>query len=485
MQNWMALLPASKHEADDASAPTWQPLDVRPLGWWALQFTPRVAQLEEAVVLECHASERLFGGREALRGRLVKGAQAQGVAAWAFASNAVAALCVARHCLAQGGTQADDADARPHTRTVEQLLNTLPFTTLSALRPHAGTLARLGCRTLGDVSALPRGGLGRRFDAAALRALDQAYGRSPLPLSWLTLPAVFDERLELPGRVETAAALLHAARTLLQALCAWLAGLHAGVESFTLRWHHGLRRQEAHAGQHTVRLSNPTRDPERLSQLLHEHLQRLTLAAPVEDISLRAEQIAPLVTHSHSLFPEQGGDQLTAHPDGLLTPAAQRAQKEALWTLLDRLSARLGPERVLAGQVHADHRLEHAQRWQAALHTSPGARDPSSRDRSADTRADLSPWPQPSWLLPQPVPLTLVPDDLGQHEHPHYQGRLQWLAGPHRVEAGWWDNAQPDSACTRDYFLASSPGAGLLWVFRARHAGDTATHAWFLHGLFA
>nr|MBP7503627.1 DNA polymerase Y family protein [Aquabacterium sp.] len=98
---------------------------------------------------------------------------------------------------------------------------------------------------------------------------------------------------------------------------------------------------------------------------------------------------------------------------------------------------------------------------------------------------DLSPWPQPSWLLPQPVPLTLLPDAQGQHEHPHYQGRLQWLAGPHRVEAGWWDNAQPDGACTRDYYLASSPGTGLLWVFRARHAGDTATPAWFLHGLFA
>ena len=50
---------------------------------------------------------------------------------------------------------------------------------------------------------------------------------------------------------------------------------------------------------------------------------------------------------------------------------------------------------------------------------------------------------------------------------------------------GWWDTAQPDSACTRDYYLASSPGAGLLWVFRARHADDTATPAWFLHGLFA
>ncbi len=61
-------------------------------------------------------------------------------------------------------------------------LDALPFETLSALRHHAGTLARLGvCRTLGDVRALPRGGVSRRFDAAALRTLDQAYGLSPLP----------------------------------------------------------------------------------------------------------------------------------------------------------------------------------------------------------------------------------------------------------------------------------------------------------------
>ena len=36
----------------------------------------------------------------------------------------------------------------------------------------------------------------------------------------------------------------------------------------------------------------------------------------------------------------------------------------------------------------------------------------------------------------------------------------------------------------RDYYLASSPGAGLLWVFRARHTGNTSAPAWFLHGLF-
>lgn len=475
MQHWMALLPASRHDAEDGASHPAPTLDAQHLGWWALQFTPRVAQLEEAVVLEYRASERLFGGARTLRARLSDGAQRQGAAAWAFAPHALAALCLARHRLNAGPVAAKDATPD----AVTQALDALPFSTLSALRPHAGTLARLGCRTLGDVRALPRGGVSRRFDAATLRALDQAYGLSPLPLSWLTLPEVFDERLELPGRVESAMALLHGARVLLHRLCAWLAGQHAGVESFTLRWHHGLRRHQAHSGQHTVRLSSPSRDVERLAALLSEHLHHVTLEAPVEELSLRAEQIAPLVAHSHSLFPEQGGEQLTAQPDSLLTPTAQRAQREALWTLLDRLGARLGAERVQTGQLYADHRLEHAQRWQAALPTSPGAQPPSVAQHPA-----LPPWPQPSWVLEAPMPLTMVADAQGLREHPHYQGRLHRLAGPHRVEAGWWDAASPDSACARDYYLASSPGAGLLWVFRARHTGNTSAPAWFLHGLF-
>ena len=313
MQNWMALLPASKHEADDASAPTWQPLDVRPLGWWALQFTPRVAQLEEAVVLECHASERLFGGREALRGRLVKGAQAQGVAAWAFASNALAALCVARHRLAQGGTQADDAN----THTTEQMLKGLPFTTLSALRPHAGTLARLGCRTLGEVRALPRDGLARRFGADLLNALDQAYGQRAGSHPWVSLPERFEHRLECPSAVEHAQGLLFGAQRLLNALLVWLAARQSGVLAFTLHWEHDrVRRSELRGGQVALRTAHATRDMAHLTRLLAEHLARTTLAAPATALRLVADEVAPLPTTSLSLLPGErpvGGEAGIVH----------------------------------------------------------------------------------------------------------------------------------------------------------------------------
>jgi protein ImuB len=64
------------------------------------------------------------------------------------------------------------------------------------------------------------------------------------------------------------------------------------------------------------------------------------------------------------------------------------------------------------------------------------------------------------------------------------------LAGPHRIEAGWWGETS-DSLTVRDYYLASSPGAGLLWVFKTRPAAhevalaSTPPSPWFLHGLFA
>jgi protein ImuB len=45
---------------------------LRGLATWALQFTPRVAISAEAVTLEVEASARLFGGKRALRDRVVQ-----------------------------------------------------------------------------------------------------------------------------------------------------------------------------------------------------------------------------------------------------------------------------------------------------------------------------------------------------------------------------------------------------------------------------
>lgn len=458
-------------------------LSAQHLAWWALQFTPRVALLEEAVVLEVQASERLFGGASVLRARIVEEAQAHGAMAFAHADTALAAVALARHASATEPCTSGPSDDPEDEGEIENLaklaarLDVLPLDVLPGVAAHGPTLARLGCNTLADVRALPRGGLSRRFGAGLLQTLDQAYGRSPEAFEWVVLPPVFDTRLELPGRVESAPAMLFAASRLLQQLCAWLAGRQAGITAFTLRWLHDWhRRDSSREGEWTVRLASPTRDYPRLSRLLAEHLQRIQLSAPVGDISLHADAMEPLPISSQQLFQEHREDQLSARPDGLLTPAAQRAQRDALLALLEKLSVRLGPERVLQARIYADHRLECAQQWLPAMQAL------SDKSRQPDRALRVVDMPQPGWVLPEPLPLALD-HEMGQH--PVYQGRLALLAGPHRVEAGWWDAHTGHARFTRDYYLASSAHAGLLWIFKSQQPTNEAGSPWYLHGFFA
>lgn len=435
---WSALL---LPPGPDATPPSDDQL--RGLAIWALHLTPRTAIVEDAVVMEVEASARLFGGRRALRDRVVAEAADLGVLAIAWSSTSLAALAFARAGRENGIRGALTA-----------LLDVLPMDTLSAVRPHRTTLAQLGCRTLGDVRALPRGGLSRRFDKQLLLALDQAYGLRPEVHAWMELPETFRMRHELMARVEAAPALLFGARRLLLQMCAWLAARHAGISAFTLRWMHDAMRPRGSepGGELTIRTAAPMRDVEHLCRLLAEHLAKTTLQAPVGDLELEALDVQPLEEASKSLLPDTV------------------RQGESLTLTLERIAARLGPEKVRRPVVGEDHRIEWAQHWQPAPQSLPkkGAR----KNR----------FPQPTFLLPEPLRLAM------DGHLPMYQGTLQLLTGPHRIEGGWWHRVQDGDAqgthnVARDYWVARSPHAGVLWVYLERLAKDQT--AWYLHGAFA
>ncbi len=426
--HWASLLPL--HSAS--------PIDTQSLAVWALQFTPRVARVEEAVLLEVEASLRLFGGAESLHALIEAGAQELG-AHVAWAPTGLAALALVRRGLADG-----------LSRPLEQWLDALPLTSLSAVALHQATLARVGCRTLGQVRALPRGGIARRFDAALLTALDQAYGLRPETYAWVDLPETFHARLELMSRVETAPALLFGARRLLLLMAGWLRARRLGATAFTLRWCHDSMRSRAAGtgGELTIRTAAPTQNVEHFARLLAEHLAKVELLAPAGDLELRADAVEPLEEQSHSLIPD---------------PAHQGA---SVRLALERIQARLGEDCIRRPQLCADHRLEWMQQWSA------------EEPRRGSKPQPLHGLPLPTWVMAQPLLLV-------EREHrPYYQGRLQLLLGPDRVEGGWWDReadqAEPTRNVQRDYWLAISPHAGLLWVFQARLAGDKT--AWYLHG---
>lgn len=442
---WSALLLSPP--STDAPRPI-EPASLQALAIWALQFTPRVALADDAVLMEVAGSVRLFGGKRALRDRVWSEGQELGVGQLAWAPNSLAALALARAGRENG-----------LRGPLETLLDALPMTVLSAVRPHALTLAHIGCRTLGDVRALPRGGIARRFDKALLHALDQAYGLAPEVHEWVQLPETFEARLELAFRVDEASALLFGARRLLLQMCGWLAARHSGVTAFTLFWAHDvMRSREAGEGGHlTVGTAEPTRDVEHLCRLLAEHLAKVELAAPVGDLRLSADTVHRLTESSASLLPDNA-----VH------------QGETLHLVLERLAARLGPERVLRPVLVEDHRQEWMCRWQAA---------PLALPRKPVLGPEL---PQPTFVLPLPLRLAM------RGNRPIYQGELQLLAGPQRVEGGWWDRVAPSVSgehveettrhVARDYWVALSALAGVLWVFQTRL--DEAP-AWYLHGHFA
>lgn len=440
--HWIALRPAPDPSGQSAVLAD----DHTALAWWALQFTPLVAQFEDALVLEVSGSERLFGGRAALVNRITHDPKPLEAVELAEGSTALVAL----------GRLWSLAPLCPP--------DDLPLHALAAARAHLVVLQRLGCLTWGQLRSLPRGGLVRRFGAGLVDALDRAYGQQPEVYPWLSVPEVFDAPLELAASVETATAMVFGARRLLRQLQVWLRLRQRGVLALELLWQLDSRRSNAlHTDAHhqggawghlQLRTAQPTQDMQHLQRLMVEQLARVHLPAPVLMLRLRSVQTQVLAGESLSLLPEdlRAGD-----------PVQQ---------LLERLSARLGPQQVLRPALRADFRAEHMQAWSPALDL------PQLVVRAVSEVA-------PGWAL-YPTWLLATPQALEQRAGcPQYHGNLELLAGPQRLESGWLEG-DGDSAL-RDYFVARSQTAGLVWIFRDRLANGLTNKParWYLHGLFA
>lgn len=421
------------------------------LGWWALAYTPRVAWVDEALLLEASASLRLWGGPRALLARLREGDPSAGQMQLASARTGLMAL--ARLRLRRSG------------RTVPlRCPADLPLDVLSPAQPHLPMLAQLGLRTWGEVHALPRAPLVRRFGPALRAALDVAWGQAPESYPWLTAPEHFAQTLELPTRVDAAPALLWAAKRLLMALSLWLRARQQGVRAIELGWRLELKRMNGRAlppeQTLTVRTAQPTQSIDHLLRLLAEHLAHTPMLAPATDLRLRALDTSPWESPSISLLPE-------THTSG-----------EPLHVFVERVTARLGTGSVRQPVPHADHRPEQQQSWQAA-------QTPTSH-RAAPP---IPGWPDalaPTWLLRPPRALAVR---AGQPCHDGASLRL--LTRARRIEAGWWGDALPGHTgqpAARDYFIAQGARQQLLWVYRERPCSTQPAHTtphWFLHGLYA
>jgi protein ImuB len=419
----LALAPRLRVAPRDPAAETEALLGV---AGWAAQFTPGVVlEFPDGVLLEVSGSLKLFGGLEPLLERLRRGLEEMG---W---SSVLAGAPTPRAAfwLALVGKQKFIGESAE----LEPVLAKLPVEVLRCSNETLAAFEAIGVRSLGELRSLPREGVARRFGQGPLAELDRAFGQLPDPRNFFVPPARFGAAIELPAEVTQAEALLFAARRLIVQLAGFLAARSGGVQRFVLR----LRHRDRAATEIVIGLVAPSRDTEHFTLLLRERFAGLSLAEPVREISLQADDVVPLPGRNLGLRLEQG------------KPPGQ-------WEhLVERLQARLGTEAVCGIASRAEHRPEHA-----GVIAEPGAK-----------LLQLDFGERPFWLLDRPKPLAEI------EAVPHHDGPLELLAGPERIESGWWDGGD----VARDYFVARMQNEALVWIYRERRGEG----GWYLHGLFA
>lgn len=386
---------------------------------WAYGFSSQVSlDLPHAVVLEVRRSRQLFGEWPRFEARLREGLQAQRI----------------RHrIVAAPNPHAARVLANVHDRLavdekgLKRALDAVPIERAGLAPDVAQAFGRMGLRRLGQVLALPRASLNKRFPPTLLRHLDRLGGGIG-PLELYEPPNRFDARIEFETEVESSQSLLFPLRRLTADLATFLVSRDDGVQRFSLWMEHEFRP----ATEVRVGLLAPERDAAMLFELARGRVEQAALPAAVRAVRLEARELPRFVPAARDLFDT-------------------RAQQGMPWTQLrERLRARLGDASVQTLGWNADHRPERVT------------------DNIASTPPrDAPSLPRPGWLLATPQLLR--------------EPVARILAGPERVEAGWWDGDD----VRRDYYVVETTRGRRAWVYRPlRRMGDPVP-PFVLHGWFA
>ena len=164
-----------------------------------------------------------------------------------------------------------------------------------------------------------------------------------------------------------------------------------------------------------------------------------------------------------------------------LEAETETRQAESLAALIDRLTARLGEDRVLTPAAADSWIPERAERLAPAL-GRPVVADPGGMGR------------RPILLLdpPEPIrdPLFDLPDGApARFTWRRAPRRITRAEGPERLSPEWWRAAR---ARTRDYYCLEDADGARYWVFREglygrEYAGgpDERAPTWWMHGVLA
>nr|WP_297800687.1 DNA polymerase Y family protein [uncultured Brevundimonas sp.] len=417
------------------------------------RFTPMIAlDAPHGLMLDITGCAHLFGGEEGLSKAVVQRAHRGGLRLrWALASTAQAARALSR--FGSGGLFTE--------QTQRAALRLLPVAALELPAREEEALRRAGLKRLADLDDRPRAPLAARFGKDFPARLARLLGDEDIRITPHRAPApvyfdrIFFELIANPEDIEAVLA------ELVDQTAAHLTLSREGGRQFVASFY----RVDGHVRHIGVQTGHPSRDRDSILRLFREKMA--ALSHPL-DPGFGFDQVRLAVPWTEELADRQTR---LSGPDDL---------DEALDQLIDRLTARLGPDAVLRFEACGSHMPERSARMRPAiLPPREGQNDWPALDPDSPPLRPLQ-----MFDPPQPVEtLAEVPDG--------YPLRFRWrrvlhevkrAEGPERIGGEWW--RAPDQR-TRDYYRIEDQNGRRFWIFRQGLYGETPEPRWYIHGLFA
>ncbi|MHA3977004.1 Y-family DNA polymerase [Halovulum sp. GXIMD14794] len=437
---------------------------LRSVAAWCDRYSPLVGLEKEEeesprLMLDITGCAHLWKGEDGLLDDLLTRLRGQGLHARAgLADTQGAARALALH--ASGGSHPRAVAMPGKTRAA---LDPLPVSALGIGAEVATALTRVGLKTVGCIADLPRAPLARRFGAALMTRLDRTLGREKEALTPLRAPAALSAEKAFFDPISHESDIDRAIALLAEALVPILEDRGLGARRLELR----LFRVDGHVERLEVASAGPLRRADRIAGLFRDRIAGLR-----QDIEAGfGFDLVKLDVLESEHFGGAQGDLVD-----------RRAPEDGFAALVDRLGARLGPERV-RGFVGADTHIP-----ERAFGTLPLSRlRAGSAPSGPAAKVPVPPLSRPLFLLARPEPVETVaqvPDGPPLRFRWRKVGHAVTRAeGPERIACEWWRDGR--SAPTRDYFRVEDGEGYRFWMFRhGLYAREAVQPRWYMHGVF-
>ena len=407
---------------------------------WFIRYSPMVAvQAPDCIIINASGCAHLWGGEEKYVQHIVQRMQEMQYDVQIGMAGTIGAAWAMSHynngkIIISGGEK--------------NALLFLPPASLRIETAVAEKLNKLGLTTNESFLNMPTAVLRRRFGNEFITRMQQALGYVEEHFTAITLPVIYNERLQCGEPISTRTGIEIALHKLLEPLCMHLKKEQKGLRQAIFT----IYKTDGKSQQISIGTNRPTAQEAYIFHLFELKIETLWPSPGIELFTLEAP-----ITEAHGAGQEEIWDK-----ESLIS-------NDNLTSFIDKITNKIGEHKV-------NRFLPAESYWPENSFT---------RTNSVTAGTPMQ-WPvgkiRPLRILLHPeaimvtAPVPDYPPMLFRHKNKIH--KIVKADGPERIEQEWWIQ----EGLHRDYYYVEDEQGCRYWLFRSGHYEEQQQVKWYLHG---